>query len=49
VLINFCPYQHDFSSSLQFTDKDSGTYKLVIKNNGGEITSTATVNVDGEF
>jgi hypothetical protein len=47
--MNFFPHPDDFSSSLQFTDKDSGTYKLVIKNNGGEITSTATVNVDGEF
>ena len=31
----------------QFTDKDSGTYKLVLKNNGGEVTTTATLNVDG--
>ncbi|XP_055900297.1 twitchin-like isoform X6 [Biomphalaria glabrata] len=28
-----------------FSDKDSGTYKLVVKTAGGEATSTATVNV----
>ncbi|CAL1540884.1 unnamed protein product [Lymnaea stagnalis] len=28
-----------------FSEKDSGTYKLVVKTNGGEATSTATVNV----
>ncbi|XP_059156398.1 twitchin-like isoform X4 [Physella acuta] len=28
-----------------FSEKDSGTYKLVLKTSGGEATSTATVNV----
>ncbi|KAL8565323.1 hypothetical protein ACOMHN_029019 [Nucella lapillus] len=28
------------------TDKDSGMYKVVMKNSGGEATTTATVNVD---
>ena len=32
----------------QVTDKDSGNYKLVIKNSGGEITAMAAVDVEGK-